>query len=333
MAIANLKENKLTGKEKAILMNQLLLTRDEFVVADIETTGLSPDKGARIIELAGVKVKNREIIDTFQQLIYPEQKVYQQTIDLTGITNEMLTGQPVFGQVLPKFYQWMGNSVVVFHNAMFDWDRFLSFFFKKVGIIAQNEVIDTLILSKQYTPGLEKHGLGILCDVYGIPLSNAHRALADSEATAHLLMHFLNSFAPAFAETNGTVLAVKKGSNHTKVLEDVQQIDLFGEVTRKREEVQVNPVAETTSAEPIIVRNNFKIKRISYWEKDVSKLKKMQRIYVMLSIGDVFFDIPTKTWYNKDVPTGIEFDALHQFMLAYLQLASTEDLCEYRPRK
>jgi len=282
--------------QKAESMNQLLGKIRTFVTLDIETTALSPDKGGRIIEIAGVKVENGEIVDTFSQLIYPESKIYKKTIEITGITNEMLEGKPVYGQVLPDFYQFLGNSVVVAHNANFDWNRYLTYFFKKVGIQVANEVICTLTLSKLYYPERKTYKLEEMCNLNGINIPNHHRALDDAIATAHLAIAYQKEFAP---QTSGLW-------------------DLFDQ-----------PITEADPT-PMNMKTTFKIRRVRYWEKPITKKKKMQRIYVNMSIGSVYFDIPTQTWYNKDVEGCIDFGALEQAVLKYLKLNSVVDLCFYR---
>ncbi|WPS85384.1 3'-5' exonuclease (plasmid) [Brevibacillus halotolerans] len=307
--------------EKALQMHELLLSSKRLVVCDIETTGFSPDKGGRIIEVAGVKIENDKIVDTYNKLINPEQKIYdKKIIELTGITNEMLVGKPVFGQVLPEFYQFIGDAVFVAHNAMFDWDRYLSFYFKKVGIIAKNSVICTRELSKIYFPyrkvkqdGEEKakgYDLKGLCADNGILIENHHRALADSEALARLLLLYKREYAPKYVST-GVALP--------------PQPDLFGESSVSQMEYKEEKEKTVPTA--------FKVKRVSYWEKAITKQKKMQRIYVLLSIGSVYFDIPTKTWYNKDVLGAVNFEEVNQRVLSYLKMSSKEELCLYRNSK
>lgn len=299
-----MKTAKVKVDDKALIMNDLLLKSDRFVALDIEATSLSPNKGGRIIEVAGVKVEGGKITETYSQLINPEQKIYQKTIQLTGITNEMLEGKPVYGKVLPEFYRFIGDAVVVSHNAMFDWDRFLTFFFKKVGIIARNPVIDTMILSKLYYPYRKKFSLAEMCVEVGIQIGNHHRALDDAMSAAKLLLYFKEHLAPKFARTEERV---------------PEQLDLFAVETPKPA-LEVAPKA-------------MKIKRVSYWEKQITKKKKMERIYVTTSIGTVYFDIPTRTWYNKDVNDAVDFDALQQAVLTYLKINDIEELCQFRNAK
>ena len=299
MATATKPKKKSKTIEEAEKMSSLLAQVDEYVVLDIETTGLTPQKGGRIIELAGVKVRDGKIVDEFSEFIYPEMKIYKQTIELTGITNEMLAGKPVYGQVLPKFHSFIGNSVIVAHNAIFDWDRFLVYYFERVGIKVQNQVIDTLKLAKLYHPEQDSYKLEALCKLHGIPLENAHRAINDTRATAYLTIAFKKLYAK-----------IEDGISDLFSLQD----------------------ANSEVVEPIIPakKTTFKIRRISYWEKDLTKKKKMQRIYVNIGIGNVFFDIPSQTWYNKDVKEPICFESLENQVLKALNLKSQVDLCFYR---
>lgn len=294
------KKKKSKTIEEAEKMSELLSQINEYVVLDIETTGLTPQKGGRIIELAGVRVRNGKIEEQFSQFIYPEMKIYGKTIELTGITNEMLAGQPVYGKVLPEFHKFIGNSVIVAHNAIFDWNRFLVYYFERCGIKVQNEVIDTLKLAKLYHPEQDSYKLIELCTLHGITLDNAHRAINDTIATAYLTIAFKGKFADKLKENSLFVLG---------------------------EEVEVKPEPQPDIPNK---KTSFKIRRISYWEKAITKKKKMQRIYVNIGIGNVYFDIPTQTWYNKDVKEPICFESLEKQVLKTLRLKDQVDLCFYR---
>lgn len=295
------KTKKTKTIQEAEKMSSLLAETEEYVVLDIETTGFTPLKGGRIIELAGVRVRGGKFVEQFSQFIYPETKIYKQTIELTGITNEMLAGQPVYGQVLPKFHQFIGNSLIVAHNSIFDWDRYLVYYFGKVGLKVQNQVVDTLKLAKLYHPGQDSYKLAEVCKLHGISIENAHRAIDDTIATAHLAIAFKEKYA--------------------RKEDGVQDLFGFSESEVKTPE----PVLEVPKLKKI-----FKIRRVSYWEKDLTKKKKMQRIYVNIGIGNVYFDIPTQTWYNKDVKEPICFQSLEDQVIKSLNLKSQVDLCFYR---
>jgi len=293
----NKKKKRSKTIEEAEIMSALLSQTNEFVVLDIETTGLTPQKGGRIIEIGAVLVRDNAIVDEFSQFIYPEMKIYKQTIQLTGITNEMLAGKPVYGKVLPEFHKFIGDRVIIAHNSIFDWERFLVYYFERVGIKVKNQVIDTLKLAKLYHPGQSSYKLQELCKVHGITLNNAHRAIFDATATAELAIIFKEKFT-------------KKEEGVSNLLE-LDKPEEFKEPQQEK-------------------KTTFKIRRVSYWEKPITKKKKMQRIYVNIGIGNVYFDIPTQTWYNKDVKEPICFESLERQVLKTLKLQNQVDLCFYR---
>ena len=107
------------------------LKDDTYVVFDVETTGLSVVSDT-IIELAGVKIKNGEVIDTFESFANPHRKLSAFTSELTGITDEMLIGAPEIEEVLMRFREFIGDSVLVAHNASFDMG-FLQRGFENIG--------------------------------------------------------------------------------------------------------------------------------------------------------------------------------------------------------
>lgn len=162
---------------------------DEFVVFDIETTGLS-NKNDGITEIGAVKIKNNKIIDTFSSLVNPEQYIPEKIVELTGITNEMVKDQPTIEKVLPEFLKFVGNTPVVAHNADFD-TGFIREKAKQYGINFNNTVIDTLKLARALLPNLKKHKLNIVAKELNISLENHHRAVDDATATAEMFIKFI----------------------------------------------------------------------------------------------------------------------------------------------
>ncbi|WP_413381539.1 PolC-type DNA polymerase III [Alkalihalobacillus sp. 1P02AB] len=158
----------------------------EYVVFDVETTGLSAVYNT-IIELAAVKVKNGEIIDRFESFADPHEPLTNTIIELTGITDDMVKGAPEIEDVLKKFKAWVGEAVLVAHNASFDMG-FLNVGYQKSGLPeATNPVIDTLELGRFLYPELKNHRLNTLCKKFDIELVSHHRAIYDAEATGYLL--------------------------------------------------------------------------------------------------------------------------------------------------
>lgn len=167
-----------------------LLAEDTYVVFDVETTGLSAYYDT-IIELAAVKVQGGEIIDRFESFANPHHRLSATTINLTGITDEMVQSAPEIGDVLKRFSDWAGNDVLVAHNASFDMG-FLNVGYKKIGMEkAKNPVIDTLELGRFLYPEMKNHRLNTLTKKFDIELTQHHRAIYDAEATGYLLAKML----------------------------------------------------------------------------------------------------------------------------------------------
>lgn len=167
-----------------------LLAEDTFVVFDVETTGLSAVYDT-IIELAAVKVRGGEIVDRFESFANPHHRLSATTINLTGITDDMVQNAPEVGEVLKDFFDWIGDAVLVAHNASFDMG-FLNVGYKKIGLDkAKNPVIDTLELGRFLYPELKNHRLNTLAKKFDIELTQHHRAIYDAEATGYLLLKML----------------------------------------------------------------------------------------------------------------------------------------------
>ncbi|WP_010282348.1 PolC-type DNA polymerase III [Bacillus timonensis] len=170
------------------------LEEDTYVVFDVETTGLSAVYNT-IIELAAVKVRNGEIIDRFESFANPHHRLSAITIDLTGITDDMVNTAPEVSEVLVKFKEWAEDAILVAHNASFDMG-FLNVGYKKAGLEqASNPVIDTLELARFLHPDLKNHRLNTLCKKFDIELTQHHRAIYDAEATGYLVVKLLKDAA------------------------------------------------------------------------------------------------------------------------------------------
>ncbi|PYZ93109.1 PolC-type DNA polymerase III [Salipaludibacillus keqinensis] len=162
------------------------LSEETYVVFDVETTGLSAVYNT-IIELAAVKIKEGEVIDKFESFANPHEKLSPLIIDLTGITDDMVETAPEVDEVLKKFHDWMGDDVLVAHNASFDM-AFLNAGYQRIGYDkVKNPVIDTLELGRLLYPTFKNHRLNTLCKKFNIELVAHHRAIYDAEATGHLL--------------------------------------------------------------------------------------------------------------------------------------------------
>ena len=149
----------------------------EYVVLDIETTGLSFQTEA-ITELGAVKYKNGEIVEEFESFVNPEKPIPEKIVEITHITDEMVKDAGTIAEVLPKFLDFLGDAVLVAHNANFD-IGFIRHYAEKLGYKLDNTYIDTLSLSKQVFPDFKKYKLGLIAEKLGIKVDVAHRALDD----------------------------------------------------------------------------------------------------------------------------------------------------------
>jgi len=158
-------------------------------VVDIETTGLSKSRH-KITEIAACQVKDGKIINEFQTLVNPECRIPSFITHLTGINNEMVKDSPTISNVIPKFLNFLGDQVLVAHNATFDYS-FLSHNAMLIGHKLENERLCTRKLANRILHELPSKKLGVICEHYGIINKQAHRAMADVYATVEVLNKFL----------------------------------------------------------------------------------------------------------------------------------------------
>lgn len=150
---------------------------ENYVVLDIETTGLSPIDND-IIEIAAIQIKNGRILNKFNTLINPGYPIPPFISNLTGITNQMICTAPFIKDIIPDLVNFIGDLPIIAHNAPFDM-RFISHNLKKFGLSINNGVIDTLQVSRQLYPHFESHKLSVVANKLGVNVINAHRAMAD----------------------------------------------------------------------------------------------------------------------------------------------------------
>ena len=161
---------------------------DEIVCFDIETTGLKVTQEA-ITEIGAVRLRNGEIVETFQTFVDPERRLTPEIIGLTGITDDMLRGAPKLKDALTAFLAFAGNAPLAAHNAEFD-ISFIRAGCRKCSIPFEPTYIDTLILAQNLLPGLGKYKLDIVADHLQLPQFNHHRASDDAVPVAQMLTKF-----------------------------------------------------------------------------------------------------------------------------------------------
>ena len=196
---------------------------DEFVAFDLETTGLSP-RNDTIIEIGAVVMKNGVELDRFQTFVDPHKTLTKEITDLTGITDDMVRGAADITEVLPKFIEFVGNRVLVAHNADFD-TAFIREACKKQGIPYTFTSADTLVLSQNLMTKLNKHKLNIVANALSLPEFNHHRA-ADDSVTCGLIMakfmemlserdvHTLQQINPAMEKVRSEMRADDRYAQH-----------------------------------------------------------------------------------------------------------------------
>ncbi|WP_368251476.1 PolC-type DNA polymerase III [Enterococcus sp. 2201sp1_2201st1_B8_2201SCRN_220225] len=166
------------------------LTDATYVVFDVETTGLSAVYNT-IIELAAVKMHKGNVIESFDEFIDPGHPLSKTTVELTGITDEMVRGSLPEREVMERFTEFAKDSILVAHNASFDMG-FINTTYHRLNLPeATNPVIDTLELARYLYPQFKRFGLGVLSKKFGVGLEQHHRAIYDSEATGHLAWIFV----------------------------------------------------------------------------------------------------------------------------------------------
>ena len=149
----------------------------EYCVLDLETTGLS-FRTEKITEVGIIKIRNGEVIDEFECFVNPEKPIPQEVVEVTHITDDMVKDAETIDKVIPKIIDFIGDSVLVAHNADFD-IGFLKHNFAEYGYSLDNTYIDTLRLAKVIFPDMKRYKLGLIADKLDIVVEVAHRALDD----------------------------------------------------------------------------------------------------------------------------------------------------------
>lgn len=171
--------------------NRLLLFPEDYIVIDTETTGFSP-RNDKIIEIAALKVQKGGIIETFQTFVNPGIAIPEFISNLTGIRNEDVVNAPNITEALISFFNFIGESDLVAHNAHFDinflYDNSMAAFEEPF----RNDFVDTLYESRKYIKNLPNYRLATIADSLGIKYKTLHRALDDCHITNNLYKYIKN---------------------------------------------------------------------------------------------------------------------------------------------
>ena len=161
---------------------------ETVAVIDFETTGLSPGMGDRTTEVAVVLLENGQIIDRYQSLMNAGVWIPSFIQELTGISNAMIRKAPPISKVMKELADFVGEVPLVAHNASFD-GKFLDAEWSKIRKQRKQEFACTMLLSRRIYKASPNHKLGTLVSYLGLPCEGRyHRAMADAEMTAHLLV-------------------------------------------------------------------------------------------------------------------------------------------------
>lgn len=165
--------------------DETLLRETDLVVFDFETTGLD-SRDDRIIEIGAIRLRGMQPIDEFSTLVRTDTPIEGNIVKLTGITNEMLIGQPSIEEVLPNFIDFFKGSILVAHNAEFDMG-FLRAACNRLGYEIDWPCFCTLKLARERLTQLEKRDLDTLANHYGLTFEARHRSIGDVKVTCSVL--------------------------------------------------------------------------------------------------------------------------------------------------
>lgn len=170
------------------------LNRARYVVVDLETTGGRAGPGT-IIDIGAYRMEGMKITESFATLVRPRGPIPPFITRLTSITNDMVADAPQIERALPAFRDFLGDAVMVAHNAQFDFS-FLDLEFRRLfGMGLKNPVLCTLRLSRRFVPSLRRRRLDALAEHFGLATDGRHRGLGDARMTAELLSIFLDMAA------------------------------------------------------------------------------------------------------------------------------------------
>lgn len=188
---------------------------DEFVVFDLETTGLDRERDM-ITEIGAVIVKNGVMGEKFETFVNPGIHIPTEVTKLTGIRDEDVAGAPGQREALEAFIEFVGNRPLAAHNADFD----MGFVYegcKRAGIDFQNPYLDTLAMAQDLMPELKKHTLDSVADHLSLPEFNHHRASDDAMTLGHILTNFFgrlrNMGISSIGQINSKLAGLKSGRN------------------------------------------------------------------------------------------------------------------------
>ena len=178
--------------DQSSALDDRLLSELSYTVFDTETTGLNPSEGDEIIQIGAARCVNGKLLrqESFEQLVNPGRLISAATIPIHGITQDMVEGKPDITEVLPAFYAFAQDTVLVAHNAAFDM-KFLQLQEVHTDLVFNHPVLDTLLLSAVVHPNQESHRLELIAERFNITVLGRHTALGDAMVTAEVLLRLI----------------------------------------------------------------------------------------------------------------------------------------------
>jgi len=167
------------------------LKNNEFVVFDLETTGLDFMTN-KVTEIGAVKIKNGVIVETFSTFVNPQQEISEEITKLTSITNEMVKEAPLLEDVMPDFFKFCKNCILVGQNVQFDFG-FIDYYSRQYSYVFEHEKEDTINIAKKHM-FLKNYKLKTIAEALNVPLINAHRAINDAICTAKVFIKLIEKY-------------------------------------------------------------------------------------------------------------------------------------------
>ena len=229
-----------------------------YCVFDLETTGIS-FRTEKITEIGIMKVRNGEVIDSFETFVNPEKPIPMRVQEITHITDEMVKDAPTIEEIMPKVLEFFGDSVLVAHNADFD-TSFIKYNCDRMGLKFDNTYLDTLRLAKDLFPDYKKYKLGIIAENLGIKVEVAHRALDDVDTTVKVFNVMLKMLKDKGIKTLEEMDKEEEGKANFKKLKSYHAIILAKDYVGLRNLYRLVSISHVDYfyKRPLILKSLFK---------------------------------------------------------------------------
>lgn len=206
------------SSEHSRSLDDSLLTELTYTVFDTEATGLNPAGGDETIQIGAVRIVNNKLLshEFFEQLIDPKRAIPPETIPIHGITPEMVKGKPTIESVLPAFHTFTQETILVAHNAAFDM-RCFQVKEGATGVVFDQPVLDTLLLSAVVHPNQESHRLEAIAERFNVNIIGRHTAMGDAMVTAEIFMKMIPLLAEKGILTLGEARAAAQKTFYARL--------------------------------------------------------------------------------------------------------------------